>query len=172
MPVAGCAVGRVLASAVALACLAAACGNADAEGTGPDDITAFPPDLLPATVLGLDVDQEEVGATLAGARNTYLERVSLYSFRRDDLLMATLEVAELIEDADIERPEFRRNMANQVGNAIPRELQMGNQTVFVTAGARQGLAIWYLDDFMFVLATREDYEQPRSLLRALIEVQP
>lgn len=163
---------RSVAAVIAAGVLAAGCGNADAEGTGPDDITEFPVDLLPEKVLGLDVAQEDIEATLAGARNTYLEQISLYSFREDDLLMATLEVARLIEEADIERLEFRQNLANQVGNAVPRALQMRNQTVYVTSGTRQGLAIWFLDDFMFVLATREDYEQPRALLRALIDVKP
>jgi hypothetical protein len=154
---------RVVLAAAVMTVGVAACGGDDSGGTGPEDISAFAPDLIPAQVLGLDV---------AGARNTYLDQVSLYSFRADDLLQATLEVARFTESAQVEDPDFRRNIANQVGNALPRELQMGNQTVFVTAGTRQGLAVWFLDDHMFVLATRDDFEQPRALLRALLEVSP
>lgn len=163
---------RILAALVALALLGAGCGDPDTEGTDAADIEAFPADLLPPTVLGLSVEQEDITPTLAGAENTYLEAVSLYSFRRDDLLQATLEVSKFIEAADIENESFRANLANQVGNAVPRELQMGNQTVYVTSGSRQGLAVWFFDDYMYVLASREDYEQPRALLRELLDVQP
>ena len=48
---------------------------------------------------------------------------------------------------------------------------MGEQQVFILAGDRQGLSVWFKDQHMFVLSSREDFDFPRSLLRDAIALE-
>ncbi|MGH9040257.1 MAG: hypothetical protein ACRDZ3_08500, partial [Acidimicrobiia bacterium] len=63
-------------------------------------------------------------------------------------------------------------VVNQIGSARPRTFRLGKRTVYLTTGTKQSIAVWFKGPHMFVLASRSDYDQPRSLLRAVLEIKP
>jgi hypothetical protein len=62
-------------------------------------------------------------------------------------------------------------VVNQIGATAPRPVRLGHDTVYLTTGTRQSVAVWFKGRYLFVLATRADYEQPRTLLRRALEIQ-
>ena len=61
-------------------------------------------------------------------------------------------------------------MVQQIGSTVPRIFRMGDRTVYVTTGRRQSIAVWFEERHLFILATREEYDQPRTLLREALEI--
>lgn len=171
--------GLILAATLLSACGGDA-GEADAEATeeptplgfAGTEITELDASLLPPAVLGLEVTVEDVEDRIERVADTYVERLSLFAFRRDDLLMATLQVSELGGPARVEDPAFRRQVVNLIGGSTPREVRLGDTAVWLTTGTNQRLQSWFNGDHFFVLSIRSDYERPRALLRELLEVQP
>ena len=51
-------------------------------------------------------------------------------------------------------------------------VRVGDRAVYLTTGRRQSVAVWWDDSYLFVLSSREDYETPRALLRAALEIEP
>lgn len=145
-----------------------ACGDPGVAGSGK--IAEIGKSPFPKKVLGLTVTREPTSALTLGFDDTYLEAVGLWGFRRGKLLQATLQIGKFTGDANVEDERFRRSVASQVGSTLPQESQMSNQTVYLSAGARQSLAIWFYGDYLFVLATRDEYDTPRTLLRELIDL--
>jgi hypothetical protein len=136
-----------LVAAVGLTLAAGACGGpAERFGTSGDEV-----------------------ATIDGDR-TYVRALSVYSFRRDDLLQATLQVGELGDDADYTNQRFRLGLVSQVGRTQPREVRVADQPVWMTTGTNQQLTIWFKGRRFFVLAQRAGYEQPRRLQRTILEL--
>jgi hypothetical protein len=43
--------------------------------------------------------------------------------------------------------------------------------VFLGSGSRQSVAVWFDGPTMLVLSAREDYDQSRALLRALVDME-
>lgn len=161
------------AIAAALMIALSACGGQPAAtlGMAGTDVEPLPDDLLPAEVLGLSVAPEDVTETVAQVEATYVEALSVYSFRRDKLLQATLQVSRFGDDA-ADTDEFRQSVVAQVGGASPKRLRAGDEIVYLTSGTNQNLWIWFRDRHFFVLAVREDFLRPRALLRNALEVQP
>jgi len=151
-----------------------ACGEPEvsAQGTDGKNIETLGTDLLPADLLGLKVQAEDISGTIASEQRTYVEATSLYSLRSDDLLQATLQVSRFNSDADADSPGFRRSLLNQIGGSRPRAVRLGDETIYLTSGTKQQLAVWFRGRHLLVLATREDYPRPKSLLRRALEVQP
>lgn len=140
-------------------------------GTRAKDIKELPADLLPSELLGLQMKQEDIGDALASTKRAYIDGVGLYSFRRDDLLQATLQVSRFNDDADFESPSFRRSVVSQIGGSVPKRVRVGKENVYLTTGTKQTLAMWFRGRNLLVLAVREDYEQPRTLLREALRIQ-
>lgn len=175
---------RFVLVAVCLAISTAACGGSRSEagddgadsapplGFAGSEITDLSAALLPDEILGLDVQVEEVSDRLELVTDTYVEALTLFSMRRDDLLMATLQVSRLGGPARPDDPDFRRGIVNQIGAAVPREVRLGEQAVWLSTGTNQRMQTWFKGDHFFVLTIRGDYERPRTLLRALLEVEP
>ena len=46
------------------------------------------------------------------------------------------------------------------------------RTVYLTTGTKQSIGVWFKDRYLFVLATRADYDEPRTLLRKALEIKP
>ena len=86
--------------------------------------------------------------------------------------MATLQVSKLGGPARTDDPVFRRSIVGRIGGSVPREVRLGDTTVWLTTGTSQRLTAWFHGDYFFVLSTRADYERPRTLLRELVEVRP
>lgn len=162
------------AVAAVVASLLAACGAPDVsdQSTAGKDITSVGDDLLPEELLGLQVTPEDISGTVASEQRSYVEATSLYSLRSDDLLQATLQVSRFNDHADAESSGFRRSLLTQIGGSRPREVRVGDDSVFLTSGTKQQLAIWFRGEHLLILATREDYPTPKTLLRRALEVQP
>lgn len=154
-----------------LAVLTAGCGGDDAPAAATK-IELLPKDLLPAQMAGLRVASEDIEGTVKGAkRRSYLESAGLYSFRtEDDLLQATLQVSRFSDEARFKDRDFRQSVLLQIGSTVPRSFRMGDQTVYLSTGKRQNVVIWFKDEYLFVLSTREEFGRPRTLLREAIDL--
>jgi len=162
------------AGALALSFLLGACAEgttASAEATAAGDIEQLSPTLLPSEILGLSVQREDMAEALQGAQLSYVDEVGLYSLRRDDLLQATIQVSRFNENADSESAEFRRTLLSQVGGSVPKQVVVGDETVYLTTGTKQTIAVFFRERTMVVLAIREDYDQPRTLTREALDLE-
>lgn len=165
---------RRLTACVLLAVTAVAatgCGG-DEETAAPTEIELLPEDLLPASMAGLRVESEDIEGTVKGGkRQSYLDSVGLYSFRADDdLLQATMQVSRFSDEARYQDRDFRQSVLLQIGSTVPRAFRMGDQTVYLSTGRRQNVVIWFQDEYLFVLSTRDEFGRPRTLLREAIDL--
>ena len=163
---------RVLAS-VALTVAAVSLAGAGGNGTTVKASTVQPLTTLnvPPKILGLDVVSEPIDQ-LKGSKRPYVDAVGLYSLRTAALLQATLEVSRFSEDAKTTSPAFQQTVVGQIGSTVPKPFLVGGDTVWLTTGKRQSVAVWFEGRYLFILSTREDYTTPRALLRAVLEVKP
>lgn len=164
---------RLALIAGALAVVLAACGGGGGpKGVAGKRIQSLPAEVVPSQVLGLQVNKEDIDKALAQARRTYLDATSVYSFRDADLLQATLQVSRFTDDARFRSAEFRGTLVNQIGGSTPAPVRLSGREVFLTSGNRQRIAVWFRDRYMFVLATRDEFAEPKTLLRQAMEIQP
>lgn len=163
---------RVCAAAMAVAVVATAgaCGGGSSTTRASKSIGALSSTLVPSTVLNLDVKEENVRGALAGIRRTYLDATSVYSFRTNDLLQATLQVSRFITAARYRSQKFQASLVTQIGGVQPTLVRVGSSDVYLTAGNQQRIAVWFHGRYMYVLATREDFAAPRTLLRRLLDL--
>lgn len=158
-------------SGVLVAGLLAGCSeNALVEEAEARVIEPLDADALPSTLVGLEVEREDISEILDGAKRPYLESASLYSLRDGEELQATLQIGRFADDTDHQDEDFRATLLGTVGGGSIRELRVGDEAVYLTTGDRQQVAVWFEGDHMLILSTREDYEKPRSLLREALEV--
>ncbi len=163
--------GAVMAAAVALA----GCARSDASSVKPTPghaVKALELPNLPGDLLGLKLGLEDVTEDLAKVPAAFIDALSLYSLRRDDLVMATLQVSRFNDGADVKDEKFRQTVVNQIGSTAPRTVRLGGETVYLTTGTKQSIGVWFKGRHLFVLATRADYDEPRTLLRRALELRP
>jgi hypothetical protein len=165
---------RRAAVVVALAITAAlgACGTSRATPSATVGIKSLPPGAVPTKVLDLTVASEDVHEALSQVSRSYLDATSVYSFRSADLLQATLQLSRFIASSRYQSPKFQATLVNQIGSTQASHVRVGDRDVYLTAGNQQRIAVWFRGRYMFVLATREDFPQPRTLLRQLLQVEP
>jgi hypothetical protein len=165
---------RAVAATVVLAAVAlmGACGGSASNGVTGQRISSLSATILPSSVLNMSVAEENVHQALAQVQRTYLDATSVYSFRSADLLEATLQVSRFIDAARYRSSKFHAALVNQIGSSQPNLVRVGGADVYLTSGTQQRIAVWFNGRYMFVLATREDFPQPRTLLRRLLEVHP
>lgn len=167
---------RFTAGALALSLSLGACGGGDDDETKALEFVEFEEisaSQLPALVLDLAVTPEDPNTPLEEGQETYIDRFGFFSFRRDDLLQATLQISHFGDEARIEDESFQRLVAAQVSTGgTPSIVRVGDRRVFITSTGRQTVGVWFDDNRnMFVLSVREEYEQPRGLLRALVDLE-
>ena len=162
------------AAAVALATPLGACAATDpaAEPTPVAKIRTLPPSLLPATMVGLQVKAEDVTETVKRSRRAFVDQLSLYSLRADDKLMATVQVSRSNDPGEENIQRFRNSVIGQIGSSQPRSMVVGGRTVYITTGTKQRIAFWFKGRYLFVLATRDEFTQRRTLLRELLAIEP
>jgi hypothetical protein len=147
------------------------CGGSEAKRVSPGAIKTLELPGAPADLLGLRLQREDVSATTQRVNLAFVDSVALYSLRNDkDLVQATLQVSHFAEGARTEEASFRSAVVNQIGSAAPREFRLGDRTVYLTTGTKQSIAVWFDGDHLFVLASRADYDTPRTLLRKALEL--
>ena len=163
---------RSLAAALAVFALAgAACADDGVEEAQAAKVEKLGENLVPGEMLGLRVATEDIGP-VQRVKRPYVEAVGLYSLREGEQLQGTLQVSRFTEAAEAEKARFRNSVVQQIGSTVPRQLSMGGEQVWLTTGRRQSVAVWFKGRHVFVLATREEYTTPRSLLRKALEIEP
>lgn len=155
----------------ALALATAGCGDDSADAAAARDVQDLKLEGLGEQVLDLAVRPED-SAVARNARRPFVDGVGLYSLRRGEMLQATLQVSRFTKAADADGGRFRSAVVGQIGSTVPQAFRMGDETVYLTTGRRQSIAVWFKGRHFFVLSTREEYEQPRTLLRELIGIEP
>jgi hypothetical protein len=172
----GRAAAAVLVAGLSAASLGACGGGEDRafadQSVAGKDIRTVEGDLLPEEFLGLKVAKEDVSGALVTSKRSYVEATTLYSLRSGDLLQATLQVSRFTPDSDHETAKFRNSLLNQIGGTRPRTVRVGDRTLYLTTGTKQQLAVWFRGRYMLILATREDYPTPRTLIRKALQVNP
>jgi hypothetical protein len=163
----------LLVLALAAAALAG-CGRSDAavDPVAGKKVKVLELASLPTEILGLAVRKEDVAGNVAKVSSTFIDGLGLWSLRSDDLVQATLQVSRFSAGARVEEPDFRQSVLNQIGSARPRPFRLGSRTVYHTTGTKQSIAVWFKGRHLFVLASRSDYDQPRTLLREVLEIKP
>jgi len=162
--------GAVLAAGLALA--GCARSSASVAPTPGKAVQALDIPNLPTDLLGLHVAKEDVSAEVAKVPSAFIDALSLYSLRHNDLVQATLQVSRFNAGADVKAEKFRQTVVNQIGSSAPRTVRLGADTVYLTTGTKQSIGMWFKGRYLFVLATRADYDEPRTLLRKALEIQP
>jgi hypothetical protein len=165
---------RRLAVLVVLCALASGCAQSgvSTKGTAGTAVKPLAASALPPTMLGLTVKREDVQEALAASHSTYVTALSLFSLRKGKLLEATLQVSKVDEKTVKTVPNFQAAVAQSIGGTLPRVARIGPRRVYLTRGTRQRLAVWFRGAYMFVLSTRDDYTQPRTLLRTALAIDP
>jgi hypothetical protein len=141
--------------------------NLEARSGRPRQIGELP---LPPEVLGMAVQREDIGTVLDQAKVSYVDSAGLFSFRRDEKLMATLQLVRLNGLARPRDSSFRERMVGQIGQTQPRRLPVSDTVVWFSTGSRERTASWFRGEDFFILKTRSDFDRPRGLLRALVDL--
>jgi hypothetical protein len=155
--------------ALALAFAVGACGRDDGSQQAAP-IAQMGADVLPKRILDLTVKREDVHERVGGVKRPYVVATGLYSLREGKELQATLQISEFSAKADVGDPSFRLAIVNQIGSTQPRAFRMGSHTVYLTTAKRQAVAVFFKKRSFVVLSTLDTYDEGRSLLRALLEL--
>lgn len=151
--------------------VAPACGGDEPKDVGAKKVEKLDPSVVPGELQGLKVSPEEIGGATE-VKSPFVEKVGLFSLREGELLQGTLQVSKFADNADSEKWRFRLSVVQQIGSTVPKPYRMGDRTVYLTAGKRQSIAVWFEGPHFFVLSTRDDFGQPRALLRSALEIKP
>ena len=162
---------RAVLGLVAGLVLLAGCGTSTPDGVAGTNIKPIAASSLPDTIVGLEVAAEDIKNVVSPADNTYLNAVGLYSMRRGNLVFATLQVSRTTDKFDNKDAKQRSLLADKIGGARSEERRIGSDRVFLTQGTRQRIAVWFKGRDLFILSVRDDFEQPRALLREALEIQ-
>jgi hypothetical protein len=163
----------VLLVALGVAVLAGGCsGSSGPKSIAGRHIADISAGVVPASLNGLVAQQEHITDQLVGINRSYVEATSLYSFRTGDLLQSTLQVSRFTTSAAASTEKFRGSVVSKIGSTVPKPFRVANETVYLTTGKSQSIAIWFRGRYLFVLAVRDDYDQPRRLLRRALEIKP
>jgi hypothetical protein len=157
--------------AIGMVASLAACSSDAPTGVSGDDIKPIAASSLPGEILGLKVHQEDVKNTIARADDTYVTAVSLFSLRSVNVVNATLQVSRLSEQFNVRSRAARESLADKIGGSRSAAYRLGSDTVYITQGLRQRVAVWFRAGSLYVLSVRDDFARPRSLLRAVLELQ-
>lgn len=151
-----------------------ACGTTSAalsEATPKSEIAPFGTDFLSGEVLGLTISQEDTTDALADARRAYVDAIGLYGFRdRDGVLQATLQVTRFNESADYESERFRHGLVAELGGSVPKQLRLGESSVYVARRTSQTRTAWFDGPYFLVLAVRKEFEAPYALVREAVGI--
>jgi hypothetical protein len=130
--------------------------------------------LTPATMGGLTVGREDPCGDFQSSNTARaLNGVALFSLREPtQLLIATLEVGRFAPSAPIGDAGFRDGVISQIGSTAPQPLWLDGHEVFATSTTGLTLICWFKGRYMFVLAVRNNYDQPKSILRDALKVNP
>ncbi|HVM09014.1 MAG TPA: hypothetical protein VM345_11155 [Acidimicrobiales bacterium] len=124
----------------------------------------------PSTMAGLEVVPENVTDQIAQVDNQYLAATALYSVRQDNKAVATLQISRFNKHARLDEEEFREGFVTNLGGQRGVPIRVGDQDVKFTQGNLQRISVWFRDELVFVLTTRDDFDRPRTLLREAVDI--
>jgi hypothetical protein len=159
------------AAAAVCGILLAACGSSPPKGVDGAAIKPIAASRVPSTILGFEVHVEDVKNSIARTDNSYVKAVSVFSLRDENLVQATLQVSELTSQFNARSGSEKATLADKIGGSRAAPFHLGADTVYLTQGQRQRVAVWFRAKQMYVLSVRDAYDKPRSLLRAVLEIQ-
>lgn len=145
-----------------------ACSPGDAEITQRNEAARL---RIPSQLVGLSVQQEDIGEELERVEKPYVDSVAMFSLREDELLQATLQVSRFNSLARPGDEDFRGSIISTVGTTRPRTLAVGDSAVYLTSAASQTVFVWFTDEGMFVLSMSNDFPFPRTLLRRTLDLE-
>lgn len=162
---------RLISAAACLALLSTGCTSADGTisslpGGGPVEATTI---RFPAQLVGLEVVPENVSKVVSAVKRPYVDSLTVFSFREKELLRATLQLSRFNRLARPNDSKFRASIIGLLGSSKPLLIRVDDTTVYVTAGNKQNVFVWFNDKGLFVLSVTLDYQFPRTLLRRVIE---
>lgn len=127
---------------------------------------------VPTQILGLRVTQEDVAGQLIPFKNrSYLDTFGLFSLREGDLLRGTLQMGRFGQFAVEEDDTFRRQIIGLIGTSSPREIQVGDETVWSSTGTQQSVFAWFEGKGFFVLTVHKEFPFELTLLRKLMSLE-
>ena len=128
----------------------------------------------PATMGGLVVGREDpCGDFQASNPSRALNAVALFSMREPtQLLIATLQVGRFSSAAPLGDSGFRDDVISQIGSTAPEPLWLDGHEVFATSTTGLVLICWFKSRYLFILAVRNNFDQPKSILRDALKVNP
>ena len=160
----------IAAALVAVSIVVGACGNDAPKGVPGNKVKPIAARSFPSTILGLEVHEEDVKNNLAEAKNTYASQASLYSLRNENIVVATLQAMKLTDKFDYKSAREREALAVKIGGGRAEDYRVGSDTVYITQGQRQRIALWFRGRDLFVLSVRQDFDRPRSLIRETLGI--
>lgn len=165
---------RVCALVLAFLAVAGACGREQKTDAGQpgEAVTQLEAPFIPTEVLGLRVTPEDSKPYLDAIKRSYMEQFGLYAFRNGELLQATLQVTKFTTDAKHADPAFQAQLVGQIGSSKAQVFRMDDTEIHLTTGTKQQIGIWFRDRYMFVMSIRDEYVQPRTLLRQALGFKP
>jgi hypothetical protein len=155
-----------LAAGAALALLSA-CGSSSSASAPPWHNLAV---TLPPTLAGYSVTPEPkaTSALKSGGVNSLLAGGTVFSLRRATTLYAVFEIGQLRPGTNGDDGGFQQDVADQLGQSVPRAVRVDGHTVYQGRGAsQQSLFCWFTTTRMMVLLTH-DIKDPNPLLEAAL----
>ncbi|MFN2462859.1 MAG: hypothetical protein ABR573_03020 [Candidatus Dormibacteria bacterium] len=122
---------------------------------------------VPKTLADFALSEESVCGSLSQTQRVpAVSALTLYSVRRaDQLLIATLEVGRLKPAFDPSSSAVRGTITAQVGDTSPERLKVGNTIVYVSQARGLSVLTWFRKRDFYVLAVRDIFDRPRTMLR-------
>jgi hypothetical protein len=151
------------ASLVAVAC-----------SSGPAEISQRPGRAtlrIPSQLVGLAVQQEDIGEELKRVDKPYVDSVAIFSLREDRLLQATLQVSRFNRLARPRDADFRSSIIATVGTTRAKTLKVDDKTVYATSAASQSVFVWFTNTGMFVMSISNDFQFARTLVRRTLDLE-
>jgi hypothetical protein len=164
---------RSFARAGAIVLVAAAlagCGDSAVRGTAGTRVKPLDDPAPPTELSGLTAQPEDVSKLIATENDLYVDAVSIYSLRREDVVQATLQISRFNDKARPNDEKFRSALVANLGGTEGTPTTVGKDTVFITQGKSQRVAVWFRNKTFFILTTRDDFDMPRSLLRETLQI--
>lgn len=160
---------RLAVWGVIVAAVGAGCSASDAQITQEPGRAVV---RIPSQLVGLTVQQEDIGEGLVEIDRPYVDSVAVFSLREpDELLQATLQVSRFNSRARPNDAGFRGSIVSTVGSTKPQEIRVGDVMVSATSAASQEVFVWFTDDGFFVLSVSKDFPFPRTLLRRALNLE-
>lgn len=128
---------------------------------------------VPATIGGYTVQADKAAAASLnrGTPNTLLTGASVYGLRRGKQLFAVLEIGDLKASARSGDPSLEPDVAGQLGQSIPRPVQLAGHTVYEgTAPDHETVFSWFSGERMMVLLVHGlNNAESQALLEAVVK---